>query len=191
MGGLLALVPDLAAVAVDDVAQRQRRRFGADAHRFQFPGVERFRRHRHARPDQIDEGHVLFGRQAEAQLADLVMILQARRQEGDGLQQRKAVHANPQVLVETLGLGGEIQPRLDPPAGRRHQVHAEHVLERPSRLQRIGEGVERAVEDLAHPAGFLFDDADEALARRRIHVGMLLEHFHGRPQAGERRPRTV
>jgi hypothetical protein len=79
--GFVALVPDLAAMAIDDVAQGQRTGFVADVHRLELPGVERLRGHRGTRPDQVHEDHLAVGCQAQPQFADLVVVLQAGSQE--------------------------------------------------------------------------------------------------------------
>jgi hypothetical protein len=155
---------------VDNVAQGQRAGFAADIHRLQFPGVEGFRRYRGARPDQVHEDHAAFGCQPQPQLADFIMVLQARGEKGDGLDQCEAVDPRPQAGILFLVLDRQMQLVLDA-AGRGGQnIDCQHVLQRPARLQRIGKAVHGVVELAAHCRSLVGNHAHEALADVRLHL---------------------
>ena len=54
------------------------------------------------------------------------------------LQQRVAVELQPELAVDVAGGGPALELRLDAARRGGDEVGAEHVLERPARLQRLG-----------------------------------------------------
>jgi hypothetical protein len=185
VGGLLALVPDLAAMAIDHVAQVSGLVSLPTVHRLQFPGVERLGGHRGARPDQVHEHHLAIGIEAQAQFADLVVVLQARSEKGDGLDQREAVDPHPQAGVLLLVLDRQLELVLDAARRRRQDVDRQHILQRPACLQRVGKAVHGRVEARAHGRGFVGNHAHETLAHLGFHFRGIQQGLDGGPDVAQ------
>ena len=187
MRRLLALVPNLAAVPVDHVAQGERRGIAADLHAFQLPGIESLGGHRRAGPDQVEIGEPAFAAQAEAQFARFVVILQAAGQEDQREDQRETVRLEPQAVVHFLGLDRQLEAFFNTPAGGGNNIDAENVLERPARLQRIRELAHRLVDRLAALGDLVVDDVQETAALFRLHVRVVEQVGDRGADVGDRR----
>ena len=187
----LALEPEFTAVPFHHVAHRQRRAFAAADHVVHLPAHDGFGAHGLALPDQVEVGPPGLRRatQTQAHAADVVLVGQPLGQRGQRLQQRKAVHLEPQRTAAVIAFfdpGAQPPRRVDAPLRRRQQVFAQHVFQRPARLDAFCGVVGQRVQARAHRADLVADHRLEALAHRRFEVGQV-EHVDRRLHAGERR----
>ena len=168
MAHALALEPELAAVALDHVAHRQRQ---ARRRRLRIGSVSQpitvsvliagpvHTRSSCARPSGR--------RQAQLHQLDVVLVGQPAGQVGQRLQQREAVDLQPQRRIDIVGRGAAAVLGLDAARGRGHQVGAEHVFQRPARLQGLRAcGWPASCMRWLIAPHLVADHAEEALARR-------------------------
>ncbi len=127
-----------------------------------------------------------LARQAQLDAPHAVLLDQAPGEKSQRLQQQVAVDAQPQRRVDLLDTDLAAVLALDAPAGGGHEIGAEHVLERPARLQRLGAACRHRAHLLAQAAGFLAHHLQQPRARLGVDVGQV-ERLHRRLQVAERR----
>ena len=138
-------------------------------------------------PDQIRSScaRPLAGCRRKVHGADLELVDQAAGQVTQRLQQRKAVHLQPQRTVHLLRAGASGAHRFDATQRRGHEVGTQHVLQRPAGLDVLRAARGQLLDAPGHRPGLVAHDSQEALARRGVEVGVV-EHFHRRLQVAQR-----
>ena len=181
---LLALEPDFAVVALDDVAHRQGTALVANAHRLEFPAHHGLGAHRLARPDQVQMGHPPGPGEAQPHLANPELFCEAAAQIGDRREHREAVDPDPQGLVDVFKFHRHVGTALEllPDCG--DEVGGEHFLERPAGLHGIGKRRRGLVDALAHRIDFVLDHLPEAKPQGGLEI-VVVEHFGGGPDVGK------
>src|SRR5262249_43712652 len=104
---LVDLVPELSAMPLDDLLQRERACLAADLQRIGLPGHRRLGAARRTGPDEVEMRERPLRRESEAELADGEFVGEPAREIGDRLHQRVAVDLYPHGLIDRLELGQE------------------------------------------------------------------------------------
>ena len=165
------LVPDLATVPLQHVAQGERGLFGADLHGLVFPQRKRVARHRRPGPSHVQFGVAVHRSRRETQTLHRVAVAQPRREKGERLHEREAVDAQPELLVHGFKPARHTERSADALAHDAEQVRRPHALERELRLERVGVFAQRRIEPLRQALGFGCHDLHELFAAPGLHVG--------------------
>jgi hypothetical protein len=177
-------------VALDHVAHRERAAVVTHLQRFGLPGAHGLGAHGLHRPHQVEPGARLraragrLGGQAQLQALDAVLAAQPPGQVQQGLDQRVAVHLEPQRGVHLAGQHARVQLLLQAARRRGHQVGAQHVFQRPARLELAQALVGGLVQAPRQGADLVADHTQEALARGGVEAGVV-EQFHRRLQVAQ------
>ena len=187
----VALEPELAAVALHDVAHRRRAGLGERRHRIHLPGHDGFRAHHAAAPHQVEMRALpRAGGQPQLERIDCELVVQALRKIEERLEQRKAVDLEPERRVHVVRPAAHARGGLDPAPRRLHEVGADHLLERPAGHQRRGALPGDLVDPPRHRGHLFLRHAMKALAHGGVQ-GVVLQHLHRRPQVRERASRRL
>ena len=140
-GGPARLVPHRAVVALDDLLQRERKRFTVRLERLVLPSREGLGRDVGAGPGEVEVRAPARRLERDPQLPD-ALALQPGRDRDDRSHERVAVHLEPDRGIDRVQDGREPEGALDPRARRRDEIGPQHVLEQPlgPERRRIGRG---------------------------------------------------
>ena len=117
--------------------------------------------------------------QAQLQALHLVLVGQAAGQVLQRLDEAEAVDLQPQLRVDLAGNHARVELGLDAAGSRRHQVGAQHVFQRPARLDAAQALFGGLVEAPRHRTDLVADDGMEALARGGVELGLVQQFDRG------------
>ena len=181
----VAFKPHLTAVTLNHVAHRQGCAFGAKAHGVHFPAHHGLVAHGLAGPDQVQLRVRAGMPQAQLQRTHCKFVHQPRAQVAERLQQRVAVHLQPQHRVDAVQRDRAAALRGQLALRRCAQVGAQHVLQRPAGFEALRAALRQGGNARAQRTHLFPHHTQKTLAHGGWQV-VKAQHVHRRLDVGQR-----
>ena len=184
IGSTLPLIPDLAAVTVEDFTDGWRVHTITLPDGFDFPRQHGFGGHRQTKPDQVNMHKALITAQGQRERTDIASFFNAVGQIVQGRHQRKAVCTHPECLGSCrLYRDRQLQTRFDAATCSLQNISRHHVVERPVLTQGVGQRIQGGIKALTHAGDFGRQHLHKAATVIRRHIRVIGQHFHGGTQS--------
>ena len=152
--------------------------------------------HRGAQPGQVKLRQPTATCQGQADLADLIFVMQALRQKTQTLQQPKTINTQPEAVIHGFNLRGDTTLRTlrtlsttlytNPPDRLGEQLGTKHFLKRPANAQIVRKSRRRVFQMLRKCTRLITNHAKKTLTLLRRHVGKVGQGFGCRTDIAER-----